>query len=676
MRIVGYVTCALLLLAVALPAFAQQPFSDVPANHWAYNAVNGLAEQGLLEGYPDGTFKGKQSLTRYEFAQAIARMMDRMEQMGGIAGPAGPPGPPGAGGGLTPEQQALLDKLAKEFAPELKALRSDLDALTKRVEDLENAPKPEMPKITVSGNMSWRTGVYGTDLGTEDVSATGYPFFDGLQITSPDPLEFQSAFGGINIPFFDPGQGLWSDDPTFVGATIFTQSVPISDSLKDAFKASDFMTMKTRVNFAGQLTDDVAVKVGLLAGPQTNRANLGDWEDAGSPVSLSGNGLMDTVQVDEAWVKYKTQFITPVELTAGKQYFKRAQGLLADNDQEPIKAFRVDWMGGDWSWGALWGMLDREQFLGRTTGVLGDPSLEPAVTGLPDPETSGQDNYNLYMLDWKLAKEWNLGASWLESGFDKESGWNVGLNGKAWGLDWYGEYAKMLDWPTGDGFNDLNGDGVEDPGEVPLDDSDTAWLAGLKWNSNFVNVTGEYGEVDAGYAFAFTGGGWSAVNPLAGMGMYTDFFNLPLSALHPNAEVDPHDINWIDRPLFLDPTNIARGWHVNVTFPTLFGKATPLSISYMDGDAYDPRFLSWLMAGGSNSSIVEPDEWRDADAVWVVKLSHQFTDNVSANVLYGRREVDNVMSPQVVPVTTDEDGDRFAEKDPIQVLRAEVCVAF
>ena len=85
MRKAGYLVSALLLLAVALgSAFAQQPFADVPTDHWAYNAVASLAEQGLLEGYPDGTFGGQQSLTRYEFAQAIARMMDRMEEMGGV----------------------------------------------------------------------------------------------------------------------------------------------------------------------------------------------------------------------------------------------------------------------------------------------------------------------------------------------------------------------------------------------------------------------------------------------------------------------------------------------------------------------------------------------------------------------------------------------------------------
>jgi hypothetical protein len=154
--------------------------------------------------------------------------------------------------------------------------------------------------------------------------------------------------------------------------------------------------------------------------------------------------------------------------------------------------------------------------------------------------------------------------------------------------------------------------------------------------------------------------------------MYTDLFNLPLSRLHPNAEVDPHDINWVDRPLFLDPTNIARGWHVNVTFPTLLGDNTPLSIAYSAGDGYDPAFLSWLLSGGSNSGVAEPDKWRDADPVWIVKLSRQFSENVSANVIYGRREVDNIMSPQEVPIFDEE----FAEQDPIQVIRAEVCVAF
>ncbi len=507
--------------------------------------------------------------------------------------------------------------------------------------------------------MSWRAGLYGTDFGTEDVSTTGYPWFEELII---DQNGVVAPYGGINVAELG--------------------SIPISDALKDAYKASDFMTMKTRVNLSGDLTETVGVNVSLLAGPESNRINSpAAYQLFGSPIAFSGNGLMDAVTVDEAWVVWKTQFITPAEIVAGKQYFDRGQGLLVDNDQEAIKAFRINWLAGDWSWGAIWGMLDREQFWGRTAGVVGLPALDAmgmyAPAGLVDPETSGQDNYNIYTLGWAISDNWDLGGTWLESGFNQEQGWSVDLSGKVWGLDFYGEYAQLMDWPTGQDFNDLNGDGVEDADEVPLDDSDTAWLAGLKWTGKSVCVTGEYGEVDAGYAFAFTGGGWSALNPLFGaMGMYTDFFNLPLSRLHPNAEVDPHDINWVDRPLFLDPTNIARGWHVNVTFPNLLGAGTPLSVSYMDGDAYDPLFLGWLAAGGSNSGVAEPDKWRDADPVWVVKLSRQFNESVSANILYGRREVDNVVSPQTVPITTVNQVDLFAENDPIQVIRAEVCVAF
>ncbi len=656
MRKVGYVLGALLLVLVAFgPAFAQQqPFADVPTNHWAYNAVNSLAEKGLIEGYPDGTFNGKRALTRYEFAQAIARLMERLEEMKGIPGPPGPPGPAGAGAGLTPEQQACLDKLCKEFGPELEALRSDLNSLTKRVEELE-AAKPPVPKVTVSGDISWRTGVYGTKFGTHAVSSTGYPFGQELGVDIDGNLV--SPYGGINIPGFG--------------------TIPVSDSLKDAFKAADFMTMRTRLAFDAALAENLSANVTLWAGARTNQTFTTDQLDLemNSPNAFLGNGLMDTVQVNQAWLKYHTNFIAPLDLTVGKQYFCRGEGLLVDNDQEPIKALKLDWTAGAFSWGAIWGMLDREEFFGRTAGSIGLPKLvNGGAMYFAEPETNGQDNYNIYTADWRFTKNWKLSGTYLQSGFNDEKGWSADLAGKALGLDWYGEYGQLLKWPTGKDFADFNGDGIEDANEAPLSDSDKAWLGGLKWGNNFVNITGEYGQVDAGYALAISGGGWSALNPLtATAGLYTDIFNLPLSALHPNAEIDPHDINWVDRPLFLDPTNIARGWHVGLTFPTLLGANTPLSVSYATGDGYDPDYIAWLLSGGSNSDVSAPSKWRDADPVWIVKVSRQFNPNVSANLIYGRREVDNIVSPQTVEVPGTG---AFAENDPIQVIRAEVCVAF
>ena len=50
-------------------------FPDIPQDHWAYSYVKSLADRGLLEGYPDGEFKGDRTMTRYEFAAIIYRAL-------------------------------------------------------------------------------------------------------------------------------------------------------------------------------------------------------------------------------------------------------------------------------------------------------------------------------------------------------------------------------------------------------------------------------------------------------------------------------------------------------------------------------------------------------------------------------------------------------------------------
>ena len=74
-------------------------FPDVPKNHWAYETIKAMAAQGLIEGYPDGTFGGDRTMTRYEFAQIIYRVIQK-----GIA---------------------VDSKLIGEFKPELERIRVD-----------------------------------------------------------------------------------------------------------------------------------------------------------------------------------------------------------------------------------------------------------------------------------------------------------------------------------------------------------------------------------------------------------------------------------------------------------------------------------------------------------------------------------------------------------------------
>jgi len=103
-----------LVFVFALPVFAN-PFVDVPLNHWAYDSVQSLAAKGVIVGYPDGTFGGGKTMTRYEFAEAVAKALAYVE----------------AKGYASADDVAVLEKLAIEFADELASLGvtvADLEA--------------------------------------------------------------------------------------------------------------------------------------------------------------------------------------------------------------------------------------------------------------------------------------------------------------------------------------------------------------------------------------------------------------------------------------------------------------------------------------------------------------------------------------------------------------------
>ncbi|MGI6159775.1 MAG: S-layer homology domain-containing protein, partial [Limnochordia bacterium] len=70
---------AIVLMASTLTPVFASPFADVPADHWAYDAIVELAAAGLIEGYPDGTYGGARMMTRYEAAMVFARALRRLE---------------------------------------------------------------------------------------------------------------------------------------------------------------------------------------------------------------------------------------------------------------------------------------------------------------------------------------------------------------------------------------------------------------------------------------------------------------------------------------------------------------------------------------------------------------------------------------------------------------------
>ena len=95
-------------------AFAANPFSDVTPDSWAYQAVSQLATAGIVNGYPDGTFKGQNDITRYEMAQMVAKAMANQDR-------------------ANAEQQAMINRLADEFSNELNNLGVRVARLEDRV---------------------------------------------------------------------------------------------------------------------------------------------------------------------------------------------------------------------------------------------------------------------------------------------------------------------------------------------------------------------------------------------------------------------------------------------------------------------------------------------------------------------------------------------------------------
>ena len=121
--LVSALTTALVVGAASTTFAASNPFSDVPADHWAYDAVSQLAADGVIEGYGDSTFQGNKNITRYEMAQMVAKAMAKTD--------------------VSAADKAMIDKLAAEFADELNNLGVRVANLEKHADNVKWEGKVE-----------------------------------------------------------------------------------------------------------------------------------------------------------------------------------------------------------------------------------------------------------------------------------------------------------------------------------------------------------------------------------------------------------------------------------------------------------------------------------------------------------------------------------------------------
>ena len=173
-------------LGVTASAYAANPFSDVPAGHWAYDAVNKLAAEGVVDGYGDGTYGGDKLMTRYEMAQIVAKAMAK---------------------------GANVDKLAAEFADELDSLGVRVANLEKKADNVKITGELRASYLDVDGSEGHnghegilRSRLWVNGQINEDWTYTG--MFENNQEftneTGDDKIDFARAYvegrvGGLDV---------------------------------------------------------------------------------------------------------------------------------------------------------------------------------------------------------------------------------------------------------------------------------------------------------------------------------------------------------------------------------------------------------------------------------------------------------------------------------------------
>lgn len=241
-------------LGVTASAYAANPFSDVPAGHWAYDAVNKLAAEGVVDGYPDGTYGGDKLMTRYEMAQIVAKAMAK---------------------------GANVDKLAAEFADELDSLGVRVANLEKKADNVKVTGEIRYSYRDVDGDVNGNESVLRSRLWVngqinEDWSYTG--MFENNQDfgneTGDDEIDFARAYVEGRVGGLDVVAGRYNEVPfsgNILDANLDMAKVSYGDKIKvsaAAGKAYDSVEVDEE---EGKLLDsDDRIYIGTL------EAALGD----------------------------------------------------------------------------------------------------------------------------------------------------------------------------------------------------------------------------------------------------------------------------------------------------------------------------------------------------------------------------------------------------------------
>ena len=353
---------AVAALTAGVSAYAANPFSDVTPDDWAFQAVSDLSVQGVVEGYPDGSFKGERNMTRYELAQIIARLMAKEDQ-------------------LNAEQQATLDKLAGEYADELANLGVRVANLEKKVGNISWSGDARMQyqhalnadvwsgrmRINVQGQVNDQVTVNGRfvnemDFKDGDSSDTSMDRINA-KWTPNDATYVTIGRQGVAL---DVTGTFWDEDAVFDGVAAGWDNGKVGvEAGYGRFKSAEnegkgWSTQDKTEAWYGKLTGHIADAADVSAFYLKNAQKQDQGAQVGENASAWGAGLsygIGDFTVDGDYVKTQnTQAGDAALWTAGLTY--------GEVDTDKV---------GSWSLGAHYVKADKgSMFLGCTALDMGD----------------------------------------------------------------------------------------------------------------------------------------------------------------------------------------------------------------------------------------------------------------------------------------------------------------
>lgn len=342
-----------LALGVNAAAFAANPFSDVPAGHWAYAAVAKLAASGIVDGYPNGTYQGNRTMTRYEMAQIVAKALAKGEI-------------------------GADDRLVSEFADELDNLGVRIAKLEKNADRVKITGNVRMSYSDTSGGIGrgsqsqLRTRLFFTSEVNENwhyvVMLENNQYFEGENEDGDNFTDFQRAFltGNIGVVSVSAGR----QHANYGDADIYSirvDSIRASVPFGSAYLKAEYGKMANIGNY-GQTSLSTAVADTFV---ETELGGTwGNWDLAAEFIKNNNQRLMVAGDntIWDARADYKIG-----KFNFGAMYVKGDEDTLKntkypDGDDDGY-ILKVGWSGAKASKAGSWGLFAKYYDLGAPTQI-------------------------------------------------------------------------------------------------------------------------------------------------------------------------------------------------------------------------------------------------------------------------------------------------------------------